>query len=125
MSLLKKIRYTISLGEVLYTPSKRTSFTVERVDDTEGVTFRVGAKRKWKIKVPVECWEGIPKYLRSKGWVRIGAVHGTAEKGTFEAYLDNYIQRSSSSYVVPVLERIEIVEVQHGRPAKIRLRSYE
>lgn len=53
--------------------------------------------------------------------MKIGAVHDIADEGTLEAYLDKYVPRSSSSYVVPVLEQINVVEVQRGRPAKIRL----
>lgn len=64
---------------------------------------------------------GYPSYLRGRGWVKIGAVHDIADEGTLEAYLDKYVPRSSSSYVVPVLEQINVVEVQRGRPAKIRL----
>ena len=119
MSIINKIERSISPGEVLYTPSMRVPFTVEKVDTTR-VTFRVG-KGKLKITVTAECWERIPGYLRGRGWVRIGAVHDAADEGTLEAYLDTYVQRSSSSYVVPVLERIKIVKVQHSRPAKIKL----
>ena len=119
MSILKRIKDNITPGKVLYTPSRRVPFTVERVD-AEGVTFRVGAD-KWKIRVPTECWEGITSYLRGRGWVKIGAIHDTADAGTLEAYLDKYVKRSSSSYIVPVLEKIKIVEVQRSRPAMVRL----
>lgn len=119
MSIIDKIERTISSGEVLYTPSNRAPFTVEKVDRA-GVTFRVG-KGKWKITVAAECLEGIPRYLRGKGWVRIGSVHDVAEEATLEAYLDKYVSRSSSSYVVPLLERIKIIKVQRSRPAKIKL----
>ena len=119
MSILEKIKRNISPKTVLYTPSRRFPFTVEKVD-AEGVTFRVGAG-KWKITVPAECLEGVPNYLKGRGWVKIGAVHGTADKGTLEAYLDKYVLRSSSSYVVPLLDQIGVVKVQHSRPAKIKL----
>jgi hypothetical protein len=55
--MLKRIKRSIPPGKVLYTPSRRVPFTVEKVD-AEGVTFRVGAG-KWKITVPAECLEGI------------------------------------------------------------------
>jgi len=119
MSILERIKDNITPGKVLYTPSRRVPFAVERVE-AEGVTFLVGAS-KWKIKVPTECWEGITSYLRDRGWVKIGAIHDTANAGTLEAYLDKYVKRSSSSYVVPVLEKIKIVEVHRSRPARIRL----
>lgn len=119
MSIIDEIKRTISSGEVFYTSSRRAPFTVEKVD-TAGVTFRVG-EGKWKVTVPAECLEGIPSYLRGKGWVRIGSIHDVAEEGTLEAYLDKYVSRSSSSYVVPLLERIKIIKVQRSRPAKIKL----
>ena len=119
MSVFEKIRRSIQPGEIFCTPSEEVPFSVETID-ADNVTFRVG-EGKWKIKVPTECWEGIPDYLRGRGWVRIGAVHDTADEGTLEAYLDKYVQSSSSSYVVPILEHIGIVEVRRSRPAEVRL----
>lgn len=118
MSIFEKIRRSIQPGEIFYTPSKEVPFSVATID-AENVTFNVGEKSK--IKVPSECWNGISHHLRDRGWVRIGAVHDTASEGTLEAYLDRYVQSSSSSYVVPVLEHIGAVEVRRSRPAKVRL----
>jgi hypothetical protein len=39
----------------------------------------------------------------------------------FEAYLDPVVKTSSSSYVVPLLEKIGVIEVDYRRPARIRL----
>lgn len=119
MLIIEKLKTKIVPGTIMRTPSGRAGFEIERVND-DGVTFRVGVG-KWKTKVPAKCWEGIPAYLRGRGWVRIGASHETAETGTLEAYLDQVVKTSSSSYVVPVLEKIGIVEVDYNRPAKIRL----
>jgi len=118
MSLFNKIRSSIQPGQKFRTPSKETPFSVKAID-TQHVTFSVGEKSK--IKVPATCWEGIPDYLRGRGWVRIGAVHDTADTSTLEAYLDRFVSSSSSSYVVPVLEHIGTVKVERSKPAKVRL----
>lgn len=119
MKVIERLKTEIKPRTVMCTPSGRAEFEIESVDDT-GVTFRVG-KGRWKTRVPAKCWEGIPDYLRGRGWVRIGASHNTADIDTLEAYLDPVVKTSSSSYVVPVLEKIGAVEVDHNRPAKIRL----
>jgi hypothetical protein len=119
MTVIGKLKNEIKPGATMHTPSGRAEFEIESVDDS-GVTFLVGLGR-WKTKIPAKCWEGIPAYLRGRGWVRIGASHDTADTSTLEAYLDPVVKTSSSSYVVPVLEKIGIVEVDRNRPAKIRL----
>ncbi len=119
MSIVEKLKVRIAPRTTMRTPSGRAEFEIESVND-DGVTFRVGLGR-WKTKVPAKCLEGIPAYLRGRGWVRIGASHETADTGTLEAYLDPVVKTSSSSYVVPLLEKIGVVEVDYRRPARIRL----
>jgi len=59
--------------------------------------------------------------------VLIGAKHDTAPRGTLEEYLDTFwaqdkTHASGASYVVPVLEHLAIVEVDHGTSSKVRLK---
>ncbi len=119
MPVIDRLKIGIRPGVTMRTPSGKADFEIESVDDS-GVTFLVGLG-KWKTKVPTKCWEGIPPYLKGRGWVRIGASHNTADLGTLEAYLDPVVKTSSSSYVVPVLEKIGLVQVDRNKPAKIRL----
>ncbi len=123
MSVFEKIKKEMRGGMVLHTPVRNASFTVDSLD-AKHVVFFVG--RKTRIKVPRACWDGIPDFLRGKGWVKIGAKHDVAPSGTLEEYLDKYwsegkTHASAASYVVPVLERLEVVEVDHRIPSRIRL----
>ena len=125
MSIFKKIAGEIHSGMVMYTPVRRAQFTVDSVDmEKEMIVFSVGAKTR--IKIPRACWDGIPNFLRGKDWVKIGSRHDTAPIGTFEEYLDQWWSEgkshaSGASYVVPVLEYLKIVEVDHSIPSKVRL----
>ncbi len=126
MSVFERILKEIHEGIDLYTPVYRKPFTVDSIDAENGmVIFFVGTKTR--IKIPRACWDGIPSFLRGKDWVKIGARHNTAPLGTFEEYLDQYWKQgkthaSGASYVVPVLEHLGIVEVDHSIPSKVRLR---
>lgn len=108
----------------MYTPSKtkkRARFEVESTDDP--VTFRVG-KTKGRIRVPKSCLNGIPAFLRGKGWVRSGSMHEDAIEGTFEDYLDKHKGKrggSLASYVVPILQEAGIIEIQYGKHLKVKL----
>jgi hypothetical protein len=125
MSVFDKIFKGIKKGMVLYTPVQRKQFKVHSVDD-EKLVFFVGTKTK--IEVPRACWDGIPSFLKGRDWVKIGAKHEITEKvllGSLERYLDgcpNKTSASAAEYVAPVLEYLNIVEVNHSRPSKIRLR---
>lgn len=119
MQVVDKIRSNVPPQTVLRTPSGRVSFEVERVG-SEGVKLRVGTG--WAIFVPKACWEGIPEFLRGRGWVLIGATHGNPPRGSLDDYLQKYTHGTSvASYVVPILERILLVQVDAGKPGKIRL----
>jgi len=126
MSVFERITREIRSGMVLHTPVRRARFKVDSVDAKNGiVVFFVGAETR--IKIPRVCWDGIPDFLRGRGWVKIGARHDTAPIGTLEEYLDRYWKQgkthaSGASYVVPVLEHLGIVEVDHKTPSKVRLR---
>lgn len=76
MSVFETILKRIKKGMVLYTPVQRKQFSVYSVDD-EKLVFFVGAKTK--IEVPRACWDGIPSFLKGRGWVKIGAKHETTE----------------------------------------------
>lgn len=123
MRVMDRIMKLIPLGSVFETPSGRSRFRVEKVG-LDGVVVRVGAG--WFIRIPAECWEGIPDFLRGRGWVLIGATHGKPPSGSFDEYLQRFTHGTSAvSYVVPILEKIGLVQVDRKRPQKIRLVSEE
>lgn len=106
---------------VLHTPIKRKQFTVKSVE-TDRIVFSVGSGLT--ISVPKACWDGIPNFLRDKGWVEAKPRHQVAERGTLEEYLDRCLPKrhaSWGSYVVPILERLGIVEVYRQRPFRVKL----
>ncbi|TET26551.1 MAG: hypothetical protein E3J73_04300 [Candidatus Bathyarchaeum sp.] len=116
---MDKILNNITSGTTLKTPSGRASFEVERID-SEGITLRVGTG--WSIYVSKDCWEGIPDFLRGRGWVLIGATHGTPPGGSLDEYLQKYTHgTSAASYVVPILEKILLVQLDQSKPSKVRL----
>jgi hypothetical protein len=95
-------------------------FLIEEVSNS-GVTLVLG--KGWRTPIPADCWNGITTFLRGKGWVEIGAVHGLSRPGTLEAYIDNFISRSASNYVAAVLEHVGLVEIDRQRPSKVRLKE--
>jgi hypothetical protein len=121
--ILKKVRE----GLVLYTPVQEKEFKVKSVEP-ERIVFLAGIT---PIEVSKNCWNGIPNFLKGKGWVRIGAEHVVLEKlpiGTLERYLrENSVsdksRESQGCYVAPLLEYLNIVEVYHGIPSKVRLKT--
>jgi hypothetical protein len=124
MSVFEKVTREIHAGMTLCTPVRNAPFTIDSID-AKHVIFFVGTKTR--IKIPRACWNGIPTFLRGKGWVKIGAKHDVAPSGTLEEYLDQYWSEgkshaSGASYVVPVLEHLKIVEVDHRTPSKVKLK---
>lgn len=76
----------------------------------------------WPIHIPKDCWEGIPDFLRGRGWVLIGVTHGEPPHGTLDDYLQQFTHGTSeASYVPPILERILLVQLDRSKPNKIHL----
>ena len=119
MQVMSRILSKISPGTVLRTPTGRASFKVEQVD-SKGVMLRVGAG--WPLRISKDCWEGVPDFLSGEGWVLIGATHGEPPRGSLDDYLQRFTHGvSAASYVVPILERVLLVQVKRSKPSKIRL----
>lgn len=132
MSVYEKIMMEISERMILNTTVYNVPFRIGCVDSEKVVLF-VGKEMKSKMVIPKAWWDGIPDFLRGKGWVKIGAKHESTTKDqeeSLEKYLDSCSNEngSYSSYVVPILQRLRIVDVdvgkrgRNGRPAQIKLR---
>ena len=126
MSVFDQIRENIPVGTGFHTPVGNKLFTIASYEPNR-LIFSVGANNTL-IPVPRACWDNIPGFLRGRNWVKIGAKHDVADSGTFSQFLDT-IQNPNqhrhpnwASYIVPVLEHLRIVEVDHSRPSRIRLR---
>ena len=114
---------SLSPGQELYTPTRRSFFTIESLGDPQGVTVS-------KLAGPIlwEALNGVPDYLASQGnEVAIGAKKGRADPQTLESFLQarhrNVTQRAS--YVAPILEAagvIDILPIVPGEKQRIRLR---
>jgi hypothetical protein len=65
---------------------------------------------------------GHTQILHNRGWLRVGAnrdVNGNP--GTFDAHLKGYLKRQAADYIVVVLERAGIIELDRDLPARVRL----
>jgi hypothetical protein len=88
MPLFERIRREVPVGTPLKTPVMNKPFTIKQYE-SDALVFSVGTKHL-PIPVPRACWDGIPNFLRGKDWVKIGAKHDVAKKGTLEEYLDTH-----------------------------------
>jgi hypothetical protein len=110
----------VSPGSQLPTPTGRAVFVVHELNAT-GMVLLLGQKRA-RTPLSWECIKGVPKFLRSRGWVRVGAnryVRGNP--GTLGSYLKNCLKRQTADYVAAVLERAGVVELDRETPARVRL----
>ena len=76
MSEFERIMKEMHSGLVLYTPVKKVLFRIDSIDP-EKLVFSVGAKTT--IPIPRRCFDGIPQFLRGKGWVKIGPGYNVAQ----------------------------------------------
>lgn len=124
MSVFEKIVKEIHVGMTFRTPVKDISFTIDSIGANR-VVFFVGAKTR--IPIPEAIWNGIPNFLRGKGWVKIGAGYNVAPKRTLQEYIDQHPSRgtqhsSDANYIASILEYLNIVEVKHSQTSEIRLK---
>jgi hypothetical protein len=88
--------------------------------DAEGLSLLFGPK-KTRTLLSWRCLEGVPGYLRGRGWVRVGANRDVNSDYGLDGYLKGWIKRQTANYVAVVLERAGIVKLDRERPAQVRL----
>jgi hypothetical protein len=115
------IRERVIPGSQLPTPTGRATFEIGEMT-ADSLVLLFGPK---KTRTPISwaCLEGISDYLRGRQWIRIGAnrdVQGDRE--ALDGYLKGFIKRQTADYVAVVLERAGVVELDRGRPARVRLK---
>ena len=116
------IRKQIAPSAWLQTPDtyKSAPFQVAAID-SDGIILLFG-KKKTPTRITWKCLEGIPAFLRGKGWVIIGTVFDVASKpSTLDGYLKGWIKRGTAGWVAAVLEKAGIVEINRKRPLRVRL----
>jgi hypothetical protein len=119
ISVEDAIRSSIQPGEVLPTPTGTATFVVDQLD-TDGLSLLFGPK-KTRTTVSWRCLEGIPAYLRGRGWVAVGANRDLDNDRGLDGYLKRWIKRQTANYVAVVLERAGVLDLDRQRPARIRL----
>lgn len=115
------IRRTIPAGSTLTTYGQGAEFVVEEYD-ADGMVLLLGAGRH-RTRLPWDCLEGVPTFLRHRGWVVAGGQFSTeGQTDTLDQYLKRWLKRDVARWLVRVLEVAGVVEVDDGRPLRLRLR---
>ena len=109
----------IAPGTIIKTPSGRSEFKWVH-SDILSVIIEVGKKENW-LTIPSSCFEKLPGFLRGKCWVRIGATHGIPPENSVDAFLQQFTSGTSvASYVVPIFEKVGMIEILRRRPMRVR-----
>jgi hypothetical protein len=68
--------------------------------------------------------EGVPDFLRGRGWVAIGSIYSTgSQPGSMDEYMKSFLKRATAGWVAVVLERAGVLVINRSRPARVMLRS--
>lgn len=95
-------------------------FTVERFDQ-EALVLVFGEKET-RTPMPWEALEGVPDLLRGRGWVpTTGSFAVGGDISTISGYLKQFFNRETANWVMVVLERAGVVELDRSRPITARL----
>jgi hypothetical protein len=95
-------------------------FVVHELNSTEMVLL-LGQQRAW-TPLSWDCMEGVPEFLRNRGWVRVGASRDArGNPGTLDGSLKNCLKRQTADYAAVVLELAGVVELDRETPAHVRL----
>jgi hypothetical protein len=115
------VRARILPGARLPTPTGRAEFIVHELGRT-GLVLLLGEEQAW-TPFSWSCLEGVPGFLRGRGWVNVGANRDVNnDEPTLDGYLKRCIKRQTANYVAVVLERAEVVELDRQTPARVRSR---
>ena len=116
------VRAAVDRGDQLDTPTGAGRFAVQTIDD-RGVVLLLGVGQAPTL-LTWSCLEGIPGFLSTGAWVRVAGRYDTAaEAGTLDHYLKKHVNRATAGWVASLLERAGVVDLDRGRPARVRLRK--
>jgi hypothetical protein len=116
------VRSSVEPRSVLTTLTETASFVVHSID-ANGVVLLFGPKAT-PTPFSWDCLEGAADFLRGRDWVPVGANRVLAgNPGTLDEYLKQRVPRQTANYVAVLLERAGVVELDRGRPARVRLRQ--
>jgi len=114
------VRQAVVEGQTFHTPARGSEFSVARLSP-EHLVLLLGKKEAW-TPISWKCLEGIPDFLRGRGWVVIGSVYDTyADPDTLDGYLKGCVKRATAGWVAAVLEHAGVVQIDRGRPARVQL----
>lgn len=117
----RAVRTGISPGDRLRTPSQGAPFTVRDITQ-DGVVLLFG-KKETPTPLSWATLEGVAEFLGGGRWVVIGSVFDVqGDASTLDGYLKQYIKRATAGWVAALLERAGVVEIDRGRPARVRIR---
>jgi hypothetical protein len=117
----KAIRNRVNSGNVLATPGpKRAPFVVESIG-RGGIVLLLGKKRA-VTPLSWECLEGVPGFLRGKGWVEPRQTYSVKrDPTTLDGYFKGCIKRATANWVVVVLEKAGVVNINRESPLRVKL----
>ncbi|MEX0683746.1 MAG: hypothetical protein WD904_01965 [Dehalococcoidia bacterium] len=118
----RAIRARIAPGSTLRTAVRSAPFVVDAVNG-DGIVLLLGAKQA-RTAFDWECIEGIGAFLRGRGWVESGSTYEVRPNpGTLDGYLKGCINRATANWVARLLEEAGVVDLDGGRPLRVRLRT--
>ncbi len=116
------IRRSVHEGQTLRTPAEGATFMVGELR-SDAVVLILGNGHDTPI--PWSSLEGVLPFLAGKGWVPIGMVFAPSdEMSTFDGYMKSHVNRATANYVARLLEEANVVEIDRGRPARVRLARF-
>ena len=105
----------------LVTAARGAPFVLKAIR-RDGLVILLG-RQEAHTPITWECLEGVPNFLRGRGWVRIGSRFETdADPGTLDEYMKGCIKRATAGWIAAFLEGAGVVEIFRGRPTRVRLR---
>lgn len=116
----RAIRKAISPGATLTTFGQSKPFVVKGYE-SDAMVILLGSGEH-RTKIPWVGLEAVPDFLQGNGWIRAGGQFSVeGEQGTLDAYLKQWLKRDIARWVVRVLAVAGVVEVDDGRPLRLRL----
>lgn len=115
-------RARLRAPSTLYTIGRRAPFVLRSLGH-EGIVIELGEKHVASL-VSWECLESIPSFLsQNPGWVlSYGLNSTTAVPGTLDWQLKQYVNRNIANWIVVLLRDAGLVDVDSGRPLRLRLK---
>ncbi|MEO8458380.1 MAG: hypothetical protein ABI559_11260 [Chloroflexota bacterium] len=113
------IRARFPRPERLFTPTDKKPYELYDLG-LKSISLKLGTRAN-PVRIEWAVLEGIPDFLRDKGWVNAAGMYVEGGPPTLDHYLKPHVTENVGRWLAHILSEADIVRLRRGKPVRMML----